>query len=632
MNIFDLQKTFVKTIIKDTIETYSGQWRLIHEALQNAHDHIQLNDKIEKGSIEIHLSVGSNVVNIKENGTGIAIEKFNNIFLIGGSDKTGDDFRKILKGSQGVGIKSTLFTSTSFRVETVHKDYTWKYELNDCHTFQEPTFNTEVEPPKTKPSSAPSGSTFTYSVHDYSVQKFINEIIQEYCEETKVESDKQSVESIEELKTVMETYFRTRTYLGCTQAMLGINQKLKPIEVTLVLHFDSHDPKSYKDIDSEYCQFFSKENLHGKRISHAFPAKYLDIHEICANLSKHDKPDKVYSDFNEILKSPPDQTTKKVLIQKFKKDEVKSLLSRTKRNYQTGDLEFEPDDDRLHKHKAVLDKINGMYLVVGQKPYLAKYFHIGTKQNISVNGLPTDISLNTTTGAVTYLNNVHIVLDVDYTLGFGKRNLPNRAKGMLDAFFLDAWHMLRRVVPLVVGQRAGIDPADIAVWDKAKEFESYQANGNKFRQASLFLKTTPKEEQEVIALFFELIGKKILKGYFPFRVSGKAVYDALFYIDQNERDTIPQKIKASDLKTVEFKYQISGLIDDMENDLKFLDDIDLLICWENDFKDDETEYSINSLSRDGIDPYPGAQLRLKRLVKTCQVLVLKDYLESLKLI
>ena len=40
MNLFGIQKDFVKTIIRDTVETYSGQWRLVHEAIQNAHDSI----------------------------------------------------------------------------------------------------------------------------------------------------------------------------------------------------------------------------------------------------------------------------------------------------------------------------------------------------------------------------------------------------------------------------------------------------------------------------------------------------------------------------------------------------------------------------------------------------------------
>lgn len=33
MKLFGLQADYVKMLIKDAIETYSGQWRLIHEAI-----------------------------------------------------------------------------------------------------------------------------------------------------------------------------------------------------------------------------------------------------------------------------------------------------------------------------------------------------------------------------------------------------------------------------------------------------------------------------------------------------------------------------------------------------------------------------------------------------------------------
>src|ERR1051326_8622496 len=154
MNIFQLEQSFVKTIIADTIETYSGQWRWVHEALQNAHDHIQLNSNITEGVIEVYLSVASNMVTVKDNGTGIEIGKFSHIFLLGGSDKTETQLRKMLKGSQGVGIKSTLFTSTLFRVETVHSGESWKYELKDCYKYKDPSYSQDIVAPKPNPLAA----------------------------------------------------------------------------------------------------------------------------------------------------------------------------------------------------------------------------------------------------------------------------------------------------------------------------------------------------------------------------------------------------------------------------------------------------------------------------------------------
>ena len=190
--------------------------------------------------------------------------------------------------------------------------------------------------------------------------------------------------------------------------------------------------------------------------------------------------------------------------------------------------------------------------------------------------------------------------------------------------------MLRRVAPLIVGQKEGTDPSQFSVWNKEEELENYKDRDNLLGALPLFFKTTPQEEQEVVALFFELIGRELLRGYFPFRVGGnRATYDALFFIDQNEGKKLPRNIKPSELKTVEFKFQLSGLIQDFMAEVKFLNEIDLAVCWENDC-DDDLEYNIHSLERDGIMPLPEAQLRIHKGTNTCQVLVLKEFIESLE--
>ncbi len=631
MNLFGLEESCVKTIIQDTIETYSGQWRFVHEAIQNAHDSIQLNSEIKRGKVEIDLYVGSNTVSVTDNGTGIPVDNFSKVFLLGGSDKRRSDktdqhLRKILKGSQGVGIKSTLFTSKTFKVVSVHEGYAWDYEVTDCYKFNAPNFNVEIDPPDPKPTHLPSGSTFTYSLDNYTVQEFLNDVVNEYCEETLYEE----LKDIEELKTAIEIYFRTKTYLGCVQSMLGINKDLKPIDVEVKLHFDLPSLEEHKCINIPRCRFISSESYYRKEISQTFPGKYIDVLEMHNNLSPRDQADRVYTDFEEVLSQPPDQTFKKILIQKLDKDTVKRLLDKPRRDRQTRELFFEPNPTLLHKHRTVLDKINGMYLVIGQRTYLANYFHIESKQHISINGLPTNISLNLPHSTLSYLNNVYVVLDANYPLGFGKRNLPSRSKGIIDAFFLDAWHMLRRVAPLIVGQKEGTDPSQFSVWNKEEQLESYKDKDNLLRALPLFFRTTPQEEQEVVALFFELIGRKLLRGYFPFRVGGNRVtYDALFLIDQNEGEKLPRNFRPSQLKTVEFKFHLSGLIQDFRDEVKFLSGIDLVVCWENDC-DDDLEYNIHSLERDGILPLPGAQLRIHKETDTCQVLVLKELIESLE--
>src|SRR6185295_8268236 len=289
---------------------------------------------------------------------------------------------------------------------------------------------------------------------------------------------------------------------------------------------------------------------------------------------------------------------KKLLIQKLDKDQAKRLLYRYRRQ-PDGSFLLEPDHTLLSKHSRTLAILNGIYLVVGQRPYISKYFGIATKQLLSVNGLPTNIVLNPPRGALSYLNNVHILIDVDTKLGFGKRNIAGRTMGMINHFFVDAWSMIRKVAPEIVGLREGKDPTDVRVWIKEEEYDNYQKQDNFLKNLPLYWKTIPLEEQEVIAFFFELLGRKVLTGYFPFRLGINSTYDGLFYIDETGKDTIPSAFQARLLKQVEFKRNLSELIKNFDEESKFLVDIDLAVCWVNDCSDDG-EYNITSLERDNI--------------------------------
>lgn len=87
MDVFQLPKDFVRTLIRDTIETYPASWRLVHEAVQNAHDAISRNDQIQRGKIVVDFFVGTNKVRVTDNGNGVPSPKFHSIFQLGGGDK-----------------------------------------------------------------------------------------------------------------------------------------------------------------------------------------------------------------------------------------------------------------------------------------------------------------------------------------------------------------------------------------------------------------------------------------------------------------------------------------------------------------------------------------------------------------
>jgi DNA gyrase/topoisomerase IV subunit B len=219
MDIFHLQKEYVTTLIHDTIETYPGPWRLVHEGSQNAADAIQQNSKIKAGKIEIELRVASNRVTISDDGCGVPIKKFASIFQLGGGEKRDGELRKLLKGSQGVGIKATCYTSTYFAVRTVHDGQKWSYEAKGLDKFSEPSFRSDIIPPVTAPTREASGTTIEYALANYSVLDFLNDLVAEYLEDSQFEE----LADVNQLKVAIEQYFRTKTYLGCVLRLLGTN-------------------------------------------------------------------------------------------------------------------------------------------------------------------------------------------------------------------------------------------------------------------------------------------------------------------------------------------------------------------------------------------------------------------------
>ncbi len=302
------------------------------------------------------------------------------------------------------------------------------------------------------------------------------------------------------------------------------------------------------------------------------------------------------------------------------------LLSQISRDRSTGGNHLVEIPEKLEKYSRLLERMNGIYLIIGPRQYLTKFLRLSPKQLISINGLPTNIVLNPPKGAgeLGYLLNIHLIIDLDTTLGFGKRNIPSVTKGKVDAFFAEIFGLLRRLARAIVGEREAVEPFG-EVWDKEELFDAYRNTDNLFKDMDLPLKLPPLEEQDVICLFHELLGSEKLKSYYPFRTSDYKIYDSLMYISEESDGSIPTEIRWNDLKIIEFKVKLSSLIQEFVDDKKFLRDIDLAVVWEDDY-DGDTEYIVSSLGRDGLPPLGEAQKRIRSGTQSCQVLILKDFL------
>lgn len=102
----------------------------------------------------------------------------------------------------------------------------------------------------------------------------------------------------------------------------------------------------------------------------------------------------------------------------------------------------------------------------------------------------------------------------------------------------------------------------------------------------------PREEQDVISLYHELIGAGIIKGIRFFGTTRSDHYDALIELNYSSKEDLFEQIKnplgvrqdlelpyESEPKVLEYKYDLDSLIVEFDKEEKFPEHIDLVVCW-----------------------------------------------------
>ncbi len=115
------------------------------------------------------------------------------------------------------------------------------------------------------------------------------------------------------------------------------------------------------------------------------------------------------------------------------------------------------------------------------------------------------------------------------------------------------------------------------------------------------MRSEPKCEQDVVALFNQMLGAGIIRGIHILATSQYKQYDALYRIfmehpfddyirgDQNPlgvdessfiKELQHNQNRESPIKILEYKYNIDALIDDFNNETKKTNEIGLVVAWE----------------------------------------------------
>ena len=185
---------------------------------------------------------------------------------------------------------------------------------------------------------------------------------------------------------------------------------------------------------------------------------------------------------------------------------------------------------------------------------------------LSTRNMPTGIRTSLITrGAAGYLPNFFIVIE-DPLLSFdiGRKSIPGRQLGMLREVGAKAFLNVLNVVRRHMGGEPEVEDDD---WDRTAIFNAVRAAPDLNSEISRFLKRPSGQEATVAAIFFELLGRGALKGFKPYVCGYKNKYD--LYSMYNNTDVV-----------VEFKYALSSLFRDFDDETKLFDEVNIVVVWE----------------------------------------------------
>ena len=198
---------------------------------------------------------------------------------------------------------------------------------------------------------------------------------------------------------------------------------------------------------------------------------------------------------------------------------------------------------------------------------------------------------------------------------------------------------------------------DLAEWKKSmteheQKFPLTIDNPNFFNpMQKVSITSYPTREQDVIALFNQLIAGGVIRGIKIMSTNERSTYDSLFRIEikkpkelqifdeknnplgisEDAFDDIleDEEVFLSDPQVLEYKYSLNGLIEDIESGVKNTNDINLVVAWEagERYKDNYIIESLLIAGNEGLRRYHGVTHHLHDANTNeyvCDLILLQD--------
>lgn len=552
--------------LKQTISAYNPTQIVLGEALQNAIDAI-----VEVGDgavheINIKLDLDHRVVTVTDNGVGFENDP-SLLFLGGGTKRSGN--RKLF-GFVGVGLKVVLFSSKNFSLRSRRDNKHLKFAIQDAYLFSRdspPDLRVPTVFPQDSSPLPTQGTEISYQfpsnvAHD-PFDRFIQNIYNQCLPHG---SGKGFGKTLNE--AVVRKHFETRfagllasflrryTYAGDVWNALGGKIELKNTSISVEV--GCSDP--IQTLGSEIGELFDGK----QETSFNLAPEYLHVEHTVNWVPTQDKPGL----YHQSLGKGGTNLTKtwrgfNIELYTDAEDYEKLLTDRR------GKL---PDAIQEYRDR-LFPIINGIILTIGRIPVFEEFLPGGSQRVISANGVVTTHEVDLTRGRnQEYVRCFDLVIDTNAQLNYGKSQLTdNHLVGRIRRFINDAYSA-------TIQNAAGNWVGKI---DEEEEEYDYFLKRESLNIPELATKKVPRDENDVIALFFELVGRGYILGYQSFGLSQIDRYDGRFILRRKGDEGDPE-IPPDDrqLSAIEFKVTASALIRDLEREVKDARDLKLVIAWD----------------------------------------------------
>lgn len=527
--------------ISNICDSYSNPWDILGELCQNSVDAIKKYNRkfgeIAKKDhlIKITIDAKSRSITVYDTGHGFSKDKFTELLAPHGTDKENEHD---MIGEKGVGLTYTIFSGNHYTMKSISIDAKIEGYVKNAALWRHgkiddfPFFNkTHWDECKFDPKD-----TFT--------EITISDIEKAYSDE--VDLFNQSV-------NVLEFIIRTKTALGHLKKLFDDIQL--PLSAQLI-----------------YVNITGESNTIDIHPSYMLPSQFTHSKNV-VELDEFKKTAGVLND-----------------TQKAKQLAGKCLLKTASTNRAGRRINYHVFLAPSRNFWTEISKKNGIFSTAEdgtETPLYQGGIYVASR------GMPTGISLESPrTGQMAYWPAFLMILEDDsITFDLGRKSVPGRTQGLLKEVARDLFNEFLPYIKYI-----GKDPevisstsSTIQQYEKTKTFETIEKLPDLGIPKINYLKHPDGQEAGVVALFHELVAANILKGYFGLRTGYVQTYDlwGKYKIDKAQiADKYAKYANQSGIIdmpiVIEFKFKAESILDDFEDNKKFFNDIDLIVCWDLD--------------------------------------------------